>query len=235
MKRLAILCGLILSSVPAHADIPITMQGKYRSTLGVDLDYMFIKPSGDFKYLSPRNKAGTAIYAAYRINRIFGVEMGYHWTDDKPETFIVVPGQKIFGAITNVTGTFSGTIRIKDTYFDGYAHWPINNFIEVKAGVGVGFMHGKIKVFMNQNSGGDPLWIALNNLEGKVKAIARLSVGMQALFNKRIGGRFLITFQTTDNCKAVGTIQTVDPRMFNNSVKVAAGLYWNLYGTFFER
>ena len=213
----------------AHAkDGYVPLQGaKYRYSLGFDVSQEYIQPINDFKQISPNNRKGMSVYAAYRTLSPWGFELGYRWTDDKPQNFNAVPGTQLFGATAQFANSYQGKIRLEETYIDMYAHYPFWKKYEIKLGGGVGFIRQNIAIYPSNPDVNDQLSGTLAALEGKTTITARLNCGIQTLFTTRFGGRVLFSYETTSNIKAANTTQA---HMFTNSYSFLLGLYYNITG-----
>jgi len=208
------------------------MQGKYLYTLGFDVTEQYAKVGSSWSQLTYPTRLGASVYLAYRMSRIFGLELGYNWTDDKPRSITLQPGSYILGASSSLAQTIVTKIRLKDTYIDLYAHKRVAKCVEAKFGIGVGWVRQTIKFFPNplQSPPTDPVQIAMNNIDGATTATLRLNAGLQYLFSRRIGARAIVGYQTLHNINVNGTNPGTSPKLFGNAVWGLIGLYWNLYG-----
>ncbi len=236
LKNLILTLVLLLASSCVRADgmtdaIATTvtndkpLHGKYFWTLGLDLTCLFSKPKNDFQSISYSPHAGNSVYIAYRLQSIFdhklGYELGYNWTSDRAINFTTYAGQNLLGNTFSGVATYSGKIRLKNTYFDLYWHRRIAKWAEAKFGVGMGWVHGRIKLPINPS------------LEGQSGACPRVNVGIQALITKKIGIRGIATYQSMKTVKAQNDYSG-SRKMFGDGISFLAGIYWNITGYYYD-
>jgi uncharacterized protein (DUF2164 family) len=222
------------NSTDAYEDY-VPMQGaKYRWTLGFDVDYQYMKPQNDFRYLTYSHRQGMEIYTAYRFLNPLSLELGYYWTNDKIHNVPATVGYTLFGVTSQVDATYSQKIRVAETYFDLYWHTPmtiLKQKTEIKFGLGVGWLRENFRSYNTVDVGAtDPLAVTLYYLSGTTSMVARFNLGLQTLFGKRWGGRVLASFQTTSNSHASCVPPPASNKLFGNSYLIGVGLFYNLTG-----
>ncbi len=223
-------CGLLALSSNAAAKSYETMQGRNLFTLGFDVTDQYAKIGNSWNKITYPNKIGAQFYLAYRATKTFAFELGYNWTDSKPRSLVLNPGETAFGANSILAQTIVGKVRLKDTYIDVYAHKKLAQCIEGKLGIGVGWVRQTIKFFPSPVNINDPVQQALVNINGRTTTTFRINAGLQALLMPRIGVRALIGYQTLNSIDVDGTNPNTSPKMFGNAIWGAVGVYWNFYG-----
>lgn len=226
VKRLIIASCLMLMPIAAQA-APPPMQGRYNWSVGFDVKTQWAAPNGPYwNSILREYKTGASIYLADRFSNIWSFEFGYSWTDRSPKSFNTTTGEQWFGATANSNSQHQGKIRFKDTYLDFYAHMPIARYVELMAGLGVGFVREGIEIW-NSNPN-DPVSIALNQIQGRTEITARVNAGLQALWTDRIGVRLLFSYETLSHIRMrYVNIAVVDDHLCNDSYTVLFGIYWN--------
>ena len=160
---------------------------------------------------------------------MFGYEMGYTWTDRRPKDFNVSIGTTAFGATSGVPQTHTVKIRLKETYFDLFAHMRLSKSVEAKLGLGVGYVREGFKV-ITEFTNVDPLTTALHSLVGRTAITGRVLVGGQWFVSDRIGLRGLLSFENLSAIKVAGTANKTNRQLMTNAYTISLGLFWTFYG-----
>lgn len=227
-KLLVILGCISFTTISVAMDVS-PIQGKNAFSFGFDIKEIFERPVGQFRQIMVPNKAASTIYLAYRTQKMFGYEMGYTWTDRRPKDFDVAIGTTAFGATSAVPQKHTVKIRLKETYFDFFAHMRMSRCVEAKLGLGVGYVRQGIKV-ITQFANSDPLTTALHNLKGRTAITGRFLVGAQWFVSERIGLRGLFSYENLSQIKIAGTANKTNRQLMTNAYTVSLGIFWTFYG-----
>lgn len=210
-------------------DPNMPLQGyKYCWMLGYDVDTQIIHPQEPFIDFAFNYRLGSAIYAAWRSSGAFGLELGYHWSTDKPKNITTTVGSQVLGVTATTNALYTSKLRVDDTYIDAYWHYKLKNIVELKLGVGVGFVRQKLKLYQTDSS--DPVAQMLNGLYPGTTTVARFNIGLQTMLTRRIGARTLFGYQTTSSIKMRNVPVGIDPHLFSNSYMVSLGLFYTITG-----
>ncbi len=227
---LGIACSYALADSFERSNDPNKpLQGfKYKWILGFDVDYQTIKLQDNFEYFGYNYRNGAIIYTSWRSKGPLGIELGYHWSTDKPKNIETVPGTTILGTTATTEHLYISKLRVDDTYLDAYWHYKMKKVVELKLGIGVGFVRQKLKLF--ETNIVDPLARTFDGLYPGTTAVARFNIGFQTMLTSRIGARALFNYQTTSGIRMRNVPAGVDSHMFSNSYMFSVGVFYTLTG-----
>lgn len=196
-------------------------EGEYH--LGVDLQYLFVQPQVQYKPFLKQQEPGADLYIGYRLNKLFGLEMGYASTTKVAKRSSFAVNQTAFNAwqVDTATDT-TGKIRYKNTHFDLNGYLPLGKHIDGIVSVGVGFMRPRVTMSLSDPSANLNSEIA--NIAGKTNAMVRFGVGLEGMLGDYWGLRSMVRYENTSRV-SVRNAGIGGSKILKDGVSVAVGFY----------
>ena len=248
-RLLPAIAGLALLSIHTKAISEPCLLEQKNTYVGINFQYVWVKPKGPWEKIFPANHPGFNLYAGWRFLPFLAAELGADWTDYKPRSNWV-PNQSTLLGLTNhhrLTEKITARVRFISTYLDLNLLLPLYNFggcsctgscpmvcdcncqnpLEFIISVGLSCMQPHIKVTADPGNQSNFVtqWTAL---KGKTQGIFRAGIGIQSIIVEDVGLRLLYRFENTASLRAKNNFlvnSTGNKKIFNNTQSLLIGVY----------